>query len=417
MGATGRVCHGCGRRIGTALLAAAALLVTAAISRADELRLQDGRVLDGRIVSENEREVKIELLGGTVLSLPRKSVVAITKGKSLAERIDERLAALHPALPAEYEACGLQCLEQKPLLDVGRRCLLIAAALLPERYAQLEAQVGESYLGTKDKALATHHFRRALLADPTNESARARLEGVAPEDRGAAGNDPYYAPGARMPAARRRPRSGDRIPDPDVAAGQVVWHDGRWMSIPEKRRALGEKAPPDPDPPGWDQVAAATLLVPADAPADALARMLAAWSAGTPPAGASPDAVRLVRFSRAPSGGAGEDPAAWPAGNGPLWRASPRGLELILYAETGESTRAFGSMSGPDSLFFPAPLGFDLSAAPAQSEVTAFVRVRDVQVWYERLRGHDIVRNVLVVEPIGFELKSAPGGPVLLRWR
>lgn len=92
-------------------------------------------------------------------------------------------------------------------------------------------------------------------------------------------------------------------------------------------------------------------------------------------------------------------------------------MRLVLYDRPEETTRAQAFLTTPDAEVLAAPLGLDLRGVPGEAELTAYVRVRALHVWLSREGGRESLCTAMVVDPIGFELRAAPGGAVLARWR
>ncbi len=159
-------------------LLAALLLAAALPARADRLKLKDGRTVEGRIVSEDDKEVKLELAQGSALIFPREHIVEIIREKSSVERLEEKLRALRPARPSDYLETGKWCLSPEIKRDdLGIRLLSTAMALDPGLTVPARLALGDWYLNQKrDRVRAAQQFVRALAADPRNPECRALFE-------------------------------------------------------------------------------------------------------------------------------------------------------------------------------------------------------------------------------------------------
>lgn len=80
----------------SALLTAAAILLLSAPVHADRITLTSGKVIEGRIVSEEDGRATIELDSGARITIPRSSIGAIVAAPTSRERLAEREAALEP---------------------------------------------------------------------------------------------------------------------------------------------------------------------------------------------------------------------------------------------------------------------------------------------------------------------------------
>lgn len=388
-----------------------ACLWAGACAAADQIKTRDGRVIEGKILEENDQSVKIQLLGGSAVTFPRKDVVAIQRGKSPAELLEERLEALDPSVPADYETVGMICIEIKAMAEVGRRCLAIAGALMPERFADLEVRIGDSLTLPKDRPLALHHFARAHLAAPGHALARARLDAW-PPDPHAAAEDELMPPSGKGSAAnesldeqaRGRLRwAGERLVSEEVRAGKLVYLRGAWLTCAEKRKQLG--VPEAPLPPGWADLAKGARDFP-----EGTAGSAAPWAALTEAArSGSLDRTTMRRtvFRRDAEDGAG-----------PRWstRAERPGLRLRL--DHGAGYRCWLVLGRELELALPP--GIEGAGLPATAELTVFYRVVDARGGKEPASASrpevPLVWWVLA-EPAGFTLRERPDGPVIAAWK
>ncbi len=385
--------------IGSSLLLAAA----AAGAWADELTMKDGRTLEGKVVEETAAAVKIELLNGSVLHIPRADVIKIERGKSVAEQVAEQLEALQPGNLGAYVEVGRFCLERKPLVELGRRVLWVAVWLDPARASELLVTIGDSITHPREKGHSWHVYQRARLVDPANELARGRIESYPADLRAAAGEgeplDPPAAKAVRWEIGKsaaelgraRFLRAGTVVADVDVAAGRVVWHAGKWMTPAEKRSALG--APPGPDPPDriWAEETAKATELPTR------------FDRAAPP---DPLVVYRTVFTR---GGA--------ADAAPAWDAAGDGFSLRLPLDRGRTAEGRALLLPPSGAAFRFPPAVSGVSLAAGAEFTAWYRVTGVVQWTEHSGGREILVTAMRTAPIGFELRATPGGPVLDRWR
>ncbi len=161
------------------LLAGLIAAAAAARAHADLIKLKDGRTLDGRIVSETDDEIKVEMARGS-MTIPRKDVVEIVRQKSNVEILGERLHALTPADPARYLETGKWCLQEIKREDLGLRMVSLAMALDPQQfYTEGQLFLGDYHLNQRnDRYRAAQFYMRALLADPNNPACAERFEQV-----------------------------------------------------------------------------------------------------------------------------------------------------------------------------------------------------------------------------------------------
>jgi hypothetical protein len=109
------------------LLAATALLPMAAV--ADEVFLKGGGQLSGRIVSQSDTKVEVEVGAGRI-SVPASSVVRIEKGRSPLQEYEERAGALAAGDADGWVALG-QWAEAKGLSTQAREAYNRALAVSP----------------------------------------------------------------------------------------------------------------------------------------------------------------------------------------------------------------------------------------------------------------------------------------------
>lgn len=151
--------------IGTALLA-------------DVVKLRDGREFEGKIVEQNDLEIKLKTPMGA-LTLKRADILEIIAKKSTVELMDERLLLLRPSEPAKYIEAGKWCIEEAKQEGIGLRLVNLAMALDPQYFAEGNLYIGDYYLNKKnDRKKAALCYQRALSADPTNPGAKERYDKV-----------------------------------------------------------------------------------------------------------------------------------------------------------------------------------------------------------------------------------------------
>ncbi len=156
----------------------AVLLLLSAPLWADILKLKDGRDYEGKIIEQNEKEVKIKTPMGA-MTFKREDILEIIAQKSLVDLMDERLLALNPSAPPQYLEAGKWCLEEAKQEGVGLRLINLAMALDPKLYADGQLYLGDYYYGKKnDRRKAAQCYQSALLADPTNPGCHERWEKV-----------------------------------------------------------------------------------------------------------------------------------------------------------------------------------------------------------------------------------------------
>ncbi len=168
-----------GWRTAAASLATAIALLLGATAFADQVTLSDGRVLEGRIVLENDREVKLELSRGGAITVPRKDVRSIERGKSNLDRLEERLGALHPGRPEAYVEAGAWCLGEMKREDLGVRLVATGMALDSRCIVRGGIVLGDYFLQTRrDRSRAAYWYVRALLAAPHDPECNRRFDSV-----------------------------------------------------------------------------------------------------------------------------------------------------------------------------------------------------------------------------------------------
>lgn len=164
-------------------IAALALLFSAGLARADYLILDDGRRVEGKIVAENAKEVRIKTSVGELV-FARASIKELKREKTRDEVYAERLATCKTA--EDSYQLGLWCEEQK----------------LPKR--------------------AEENYSRALELDADHAGARAKLGFV------------RYA-GEWMTPAQRDQRQAEELASEKRAKGLVQYGD-RWVTPEDKEK-------------------------------------------------------------------------------------------------------------------------------------------------------------------------------------
>lgn len=154
-----------------------ALAFLSAPVRADVIKLRDGRMIEGRIIKEDDKEVKVLMTRGAI-ALARADILEIVRQKSTVEELDERLAALVPTQPALYLETGKWCIETLKVDDVGLRAIQVAMALDPNLYVTGQVYLGDYYKNKKDRAAANRAYLRALCADPAHAALGSRMDDV-----------------------------------------------------------------------------------------------------------------------------------------------------------------------------------------------------------------------------------------------
>lgn len=156
----------------------AILALLSAPAWADIIKLKDGREYEGKVVEQNDKELKIKTPLGA-MTFKREDVVEIVAQKSLVDLMDERLLALTPAEPLKYLEAGKWCLDEAKQEGVGLHLVNLAMALDPRLYAEGQLYLGDYYYGKKnDRRKAARFYQCALLSDPTNPACTERYAKV-----------------------------------------------------------------------------------------------------------------------------------------------------------------------------------------------------------------------------------------------
>ncbi len=168
------------------------LMASPIVAIADEIKLKDGRVLDGRIISEDAATVTIELKFGP-MTIERDRIEAITRGATDLEVYADRLGKLAPTdLEGHAELarwCEEQSLEREALktwklvlaLDAEHEEAKekVAAADRPLSASKEAARVAEEAIRSKLNEIPLHlDFSRAKIEDVLTAFSRATDMGV-----------------------------------------------------------------------------------------------------------------------------------------------------------------------------------------------------------------------------------------------
>ncbi|MBI4341242.1 MAG: tetratricopeptide repeat protein [Candidatus Omnitrophica bacterium] len=138
-----------------AALACAALLPAGWPVAADEVRLKNGNVIAGTVISQNDRQVVIEIPGTGALTVDRAEVTAITLSAAAPEAAPE---------PAPEVA--------SPPTDAAQPALSPAAQVEQHLRKALEAIAQRNYGEALDYA------RKAVAADPKNPMGHSGLGNI-----------------------------------------------------------------------------------------------------------------------------------------------------------------------------------------------------------------------------------------------
>ncbi|HRT93137.1 MAG TPA: hypothetical protein P5532_01855, partial [Planctomycetota bacterium] len=188
-----------------ALLLVAALALGAS-THADVVRLKNGNVLEGKIIAETSKELRIRTASASELTVPRDQVAEIEKGEAPFEIYKKRAAALKEDDAAGHHALADYCLEHRllpeaiaelrrvlelekdnpaalaklrPLLDQRAQPLLGQAKRLQEQGQFEEAEepliaILEQYPDSSFAAAAQHHLALGFAARKQYDMALTR---------------------------------------------------------------------------------------------------------------------------------------------------------------------------------------------------------------------------------------------------
>ena len=194
------------RRIATA---AAALLLLSAAGAADEVRLKDGRVLEGKILEEGPSEVKVRLRFGGDLTVPRADIASVERKDLPEEAVARKRAALDPK-DAEgrwrlaQEAKDLKL--RKVFDELVDEVLRIDPQHAPANEVRGNVLLGGRWMRPADRDRLVAEAERAEKEQQGLVEFQGRW--VTPEER-------------------------------DALERGLVFHDGRWMSEREAKAAQG----------------------------------------------------------------------------------------------------------------------------------------------------------------------------------
>ncbi|MCE9584773.1 MAG: hypothetical protein K8T20_19960 [Planctomycetes bacterium] len=141
---------------------------------ADKLTMKDGRVFEGRVISENDREIKIRTARAT-LTVPRDQVERIDKGTSTLQQRDEKLEALTLEKPEEYIDVASWLLGEGASVwdsDLFRRLCAIPVAQDPRLAVRANLVLGRGWEAHGRPEEAAEAWARAEAADPADPEAR-----------------------------------------------------------------------------------------------------------------------------------------------------------------------------------------------------------------------------------------------------
>ena len=186
------------------------VLLAAAAAAADEVRLADGRVLEGKILSETATEVRLRLRFGGEMTVARSQVKSIEKKDLPEEEIEKRRAALDPK-----DAEGRWALA----LDAKARGVRKAWEELVEEVLRLDP---DHAAANESKGRVRHAGRWMTPAE--REKALKDEQAAEKEAQGLVEHEGRWV----TPEERDALRKG------------LVLHEGRWMSEREAREAKGE---------------------------------------------------------------------------------------------------------------------------------------------------------------------------------
>ncbi len=188
------------------VLAVVAALAFAGVARADLVRLKNGNVLEGKIIAETAKEVRIRTASASEITVPREQVAEIEKGEAPFETYKKRAAALKEDDAAGHHALADYCLQHRllpeaiaelrrvlelerdnpaalaklrPVLDQRAQPLLGQAKRLQEQGQYEEAEepliaILEQYPDSSFAAAAQHHLALGFAARKQYDMALTR---------------------------------------------------------------------------------------------------------------------------------------------------------------------------------------------------------------------------------------------------
>ncbi len=154
------------------------LLLCVLSARADILKLKDGRTFEGKIIEQDDAQLKFKTMHGS-LTFKKDEILEIVEKKSAEDVMNERLLDLNPAQPAAYLDAGKWVIDEVKHEGIGLRLISLAMALDPKLFAEGQLTMGDYYYGTKnDRKKAASCYQKALLADPSNPACKERWDKV-----------------------------------------------------------------------------------------------------------------------------------------------------------------------------------------------------------------------------------------------
>jgi len=188
------------RSIAGGLALVVCLLVASA--RADVIHLKDGRTIEGKILEENRKSVKIETQFGSVRTIDQDRILRIERKKTAREEYEDRKRRTDDEDAEALYRLGAWCRENGLVVE------------------SLEA------------------FRKVIQLDPDHPEARRALGYVRRGDRWileSSDTGPVKDPDPG--AAPDRERSRDRSPETGfLEEAGFVQYRGEWVTVPEKRK-------------------------------------------------------------------------------------------------------------------------------------------------------------------------------------
>ncbi|KAF0247128.1 MAG: hypothetical protein FD180_67 [Planctomycetota bacterium] len=142
--------------------------------------MTDGRVYEGRVLAENDKEVKIRT-AKTTLTVPRNLVARIDLGASLLDDRDKKLEALETSRPGEYLDAAEWMLGSGSAVwdpEMFRRLCAIPVALDANAAFRANLILGRGWDSHGRPDDAAEAWLRAAAADPVNSDARKLAKGA-----------------------------------------------------------------------------------------------------------------------------------------------------------------------------------------------------------------------------------------------
>ena len=190
----------------------AAVLLLAAPAAADEVRLTDGRLLEGKVIEETATEVKLRLRFGGDMTVARSQVKSIEKKDLPEEDVAKKRSALDPK-----DAEG----RWKLALEAKQRGVKKAHDELVEEVLRIDP---DHAAANESKGRVKHGGKWMTPAE--RDRAAKEDEATAKAEQGLVEHEGRWV----TPEERDALKKG------------LVLHDGRWMSPREAAEARGEVA-------------------------------------------------------------------------------------------------------------------------------------------------------------------------------